>query len=174
MLGRYCPCHMVANVCRLPWDQRQSIEGCQHPKESTQAQHIPLGFSVYQAAVDNNNMPHGRRTSGRAPSNSRPSPVTGVDGPHVTGINKHNHVSCTAECTSDLLLLIVAVVQARPVYMASFSSFQPHPIHTTEVAANYSQVDHSGHNNSTHLWKPRARPQSSRQHSILSHRIFVP
>ena len=127
-----------------------------------------------RVAVDNNDLPDGRTTSGRAPSQSRPSPATDVAGPHVIGINKNNHVSCTAECMSDLPLMIVAVVQARPVYMASFSSFQPHPIHTTEVAANYSQVDHSGHNNSTHLWKPRARPQSSRQHSILSHRIFVP
>ena len=42
---------------------------------------------------------------------------------------------------SDLLLLIVAVVQARPVYMASFSSFQPYPIiYTQNVEPVYTAV----------------------------------
>ena len=81
-----------------------------------------------RVAVDNNDLPDGRTTSGRAPSKSRPSPATGVDGPHVTGINKNTPVSCTAECMSDLPLMIVALVQALPVYMASVSSFQPYPI----------------------------------------------
>ena len=81
-----------------------------------------------RVVVDNNDLPDGRTTSGLAPSKSRPSPATGVDGPHVAGINKNNHVSYTAECMSDLPLMIVAVVQARPVYMASLSSFQPYAI----------------------------------------------
>ena len=41
--------------------------------------------------------------------------TAGLGGQHVTGINTHNHAGCTAECMIALLLLIVAVLQARPV-----------------------------------------------------------
>jgi len=87
--------------------------------------------SLYRAVFENINLLHVRRTctEGRAPSasNSRQlqSPVTSVEG---TGVNNNRHVSCNVYCMSRLLLSVVAVVQTRPLVMASFSSSHPYRI----------------------------------------------